>query len=51
MITLNNWSHGLYYYIAASCHVERYRELLESDPEKAVRPSIVNRVRLLKPLG
>jgi hypothetical protein len=36
MISINNWSHGLYYYIAACCHVERYRELLDSDPEKAV---------------
>lgn len=24
-ISLNNWSHALYYYIAASCHVELYR--------------------------
>jgi Protein of unknown function (DUF3808) len=36
MVGLNNWSHGLYYYIAASARIERYRELMDSDPEKAV---------------
>jgi hypothetical protein len=36
MVGLNNWSHGLYYYISACCHVELYRELLATDPTKAV---------------
>lgn len=31
-ITLNNWSHGLYYYICGACHVELYRR------DKAVNP-------------
>ncbi|KAF2401401.1 hypothetical protein EJ06DRAFT_509035 [Trichodelitschia bisporula] len=35
MVTLNNWSHGLYYYAAGISHVERYRELKKSDPTGA----------------
>lgn len=34
-IKLNNWSHGLYYYIAGSCHVELYRTCRDTDQEKA----------------
>jgi hypothetical protein len=42
MVGLNNWSHGLYYYIAACSRVEKYRELKDTDPESAV--SFISRV-------
>lgn len=31
-ITLNNWSHGLYYYICGASHVELYRRAKRTDP-------------------
>jgi tetratricopeptide (TPR) repeat protein len=34
-ITLNNWSHGLYYYISAASYVELYRRAKVSDPKLA----------------
>jgi hypothetical protein len=33
-IELNNWSHGLYYYIAGACHLELYRQYKHSGSEK-----------------
>ncbi|KAL5393269.1 hypothetical protein DPSP01_000096 [Paraphaeosphaeria sporulosa] len=34
-ITLNNWSHGLYYYICGACHVELYRRDKNARPHAA----------------
>jgi tetratricopeptide (TPR) repeat protein len=34
-ITLNNWSHGLYWYICGASYVEMYRKSKTTDPEAA----------------
>ncbi|KAF2463160.1 uncharacterized protein BDR25DRAFT_115658 [Lindgomyces ingoldianus] len=34
-IKLNNWSHGLYYYISGAAHVELYRRNKTANPDKA----------------
>ncbi|KAM3418745.1 hypothetical protein BST61_g4719 [Cercospora zeina] len=34
-VHLNNWSHGLYFYIAGSCFVELYRQRQHTDPKLA----------------
>ncbi|KAF2263976.1 hypothetical protein CC78DRAFT_533579 [Lojkania enalia] len=36
-VTLNNWSHGLYYYICGACHVELYRQAKMPDPTEAAK--------------
>jgi hypothetical protein len=34
-IELNNWSHGLYYYIAGACYVELYRQSPGNEKQRA----------------
>ncbi|CAO2650740.1 Nn.00g020320.m01.CDS01 [Neocucurbitaria sp. VM-36] len=34
-ITLNNWSHGLYFYICGACYVELYRQNKTTNPAAA----------------
>ncbi|KAF2272564.1 uncharacterized protein EI97DRAFT_385457 [Westerdykella ornata] len=34
-VTLNNWSHGLYYYICGAAHTEAYRRALAKTPPDA----------------
>jgi hypothetical protein len=34
-VSMNNWSHGMYYYIAGACYVELYRTVKDTDQEKA----------------
>lgn len=36
-VTLNNWSHGLYFYIVGASHVELYRRVKTSDPTEAAK--------------
>ena len=34
-VSMNNWSHGMYFYIAGACYVELYRLHKTTDPTKA----------------
>jgi len=36
-VTLNNWSHGLYYYICGASHLELYRKNKAKDPKEAAK--------------
>lgn len=47
-VKLNNWSHGLYYFVAASAWVERYRELKESGDAKGAVNAKAEATTLLK---
>ncbi|KAF3929334.1 hypothetical protein AA313_de0209700 [Arthrobotrys entomopaga] len=39
LVDLNSWSDAMYYYIAASCYVELYRETIQTDQEQAAKYS------------
>lgn len=47
-VSLNNWSHGLYYYIAACAHVELYRGALADGDAQQAQASKREAERLLK---
>ncbi|EOD46713.1 putative outer membrane protein iml2 mitochondrial tetratricopeptide repeat protein 39 protein [Neofusicoccum parvum UCRNP2] len=46
-VKLNNWSHGLYYYIAACSHVELYRIAVVADDAAGARENKAEAERLL----
>jgi tetratricopeptide (TPR) repeat protein len=46
-VDVNNWSHGLYYYIAGACHLELYRRHRASDPTVAAAHKSQARTMLL----